>query len=95
MNHENAINIYDALTAAGKMSMPALRVMLVNHLAIGKLMVSDISKELEISAPAVSITLTKLEAQGLIKRSRDKDDRRKVYISLTPKGKSFIQKITE
>ena len=95
MNNENAIRIYDALTAAGKMNTLALRVMLANHLAIGKLMVSDISKELEISSPVASITLTKLEAQGLIKRSRDKDDNRKVYISLTPKGKSFVQKITQ
>lgn len=53
--------------------------------------VSDIAQALEISPPAVSRTLNKLEEKQYLERLMDKGDRRNVYITLTAAGKEALK----
>jgi len=65
--------------------------MLVGALAHhGKMKVSDLSDTLGLSNSTVSGILDRLENQGLVERTRSKDDRRVVYVDVTSKSrKSF------
>lgn len=47
---------------------------------------SEISKALNLSRPNVASTLRVLENDGLIARETDKENRRQVFVVLTPKG---------
>ena len=51
---------------------------------------SDIAEYLEITAPAVSRTLSHLENKGLIERNIHKGDRRNVYVLITDKGRDTV-----
>lgn len=57
-----------------------------------KLRVSDIAKALGIHLSTTSNMLDKIENKKLIKRKRDLNDTRSVYISLTPKGRVLLEK---
>lgn len=54
-------------------------------------MVTDISRQLQLSSGATSISLNQLEEDDLIERLRSKDDRRTVKLTLTTKGKTLIE----
>ena len=46
--------------------------------------ISDLSEKLGLSNSTVSGILDRLEKQGLIERTRSKEDRRVVYVNITP-----------
>ncbi|KNF07609.1 transcriptional regulator, MarR family [Gottschalkia purinilytica] len=48
-----------------------------------KMKVSDLSENLGLSNSTVSGIIDRLEKQGLVERTRSKDDRRVVYVSVT------------
>lgn len=47
---------------------------------------SQISTKMEVSPPALTPTLNQLEKKGLIKRIPSREDRRTVYLKVTPEG---------
>lgn len=49
-----------------------------------------LARETGLSSGAMTNRVDKLEARGLVGRSRDKDDRRGVVVSLTPRGRRKI-----
>ena len=51
--------------------------------------VNDIAKRLLLNTNTITPLLKRMETEGLIKRKKDKDDARKVIISLSRKGKSM------
>lgn len=51
---------------------------------------TEIREYLVITKPAVSQMLTSLEKRKLITRDIDKDNRRNIVISLTPRGKNIV-----
>ena len=53
---------------------------------IGELPVGDIARRVSLSQGTVTSVIHRLEAKGLLQRSRGHHDRRKVGISLTPEG---------
>ncbi len=55
--------------------------------------VSALSSELCISKGSLSLMLSKLQAAGFVQKKAAKggDDGRKVYVSLTPKGKKAVE----
>ena len=55
---------------------------LANH---GEMKVSDLSEKLGLSNSTVSGILDRLENQGLVERTRSKEDRRVVYVNICPK----------
>lgn len=56
---------------------------------------TEISRHMMISKPAVTMAVDKLVDQGLVERVRDAQDRRVVYIQLTPLGKNKLEQEIE
>ncbi len=56
-----------------------------------KMKVSQIGELLSLSNGTVSVILDRLEQRGLIQRTRSAEDKRVVYVSLTPKFKERHQ----
>ena len=54
--------------------------------------VSDIQSTMHITKPAVSQMLKALEKKGYIARETDKNDRRRVEVTLTAEGKEILRK---
>lgn len=57
--------------------------------------VKSIYEELDISKPAICRALDVLEQHKLIKRQRDKDDKRNVYIHRTTKGSVYLSEFSD
>ncbi len=55
--------------------------------------ISTLSAYAGMSMPAVSQILNSLEEKGLIERKMDRNDRRVVYASLTPKGNQLLEDV--
>jgi DNA-binding MarR family transcriptional regulator len=55
--------------------------------------VSDIQSKLYITKPAVSQILNALEKKGYVSREIDKNDRRKIAVTLTPKGQEILKQM--
>lgn len=53
--------------------------------------ISEISRRTNMSMPAVSQMLNSLEGKGLVVRSMTKNDRRAVFVTLTPTGKALLE----
>jgi MarR family transcriptional regulator, organic hydroperoxide resistance regulator len=62
---------------------------LVHH---GEMKVSDLSEKLGLSNSTVSGILDRLEDQGMVERTRSKEDRRVVYIKVTDECRKQSQK---
>lgn len=56
-----------------------------------KICVSDIQTNLYITKPAVSQIFSSLEKKGYISREVDTNDRRKILVTLTPKGHEVVK----
>ncbi|WP_010650195.1 MarR family winged helix-turn-helix transcriptional regulator [Oceanobacillus massiliensis] len=52
---------------------------------------TDIASAFGIGKSAVTAQINRLHAKGLIKRKRDEADRRVIYLSVTDKGKEFVE----
>jgi DNA-binding MarR family transcriptional regulator len=52
--------------------------------------VSELARRMYLHPATVVGVLTRLESHGLIKRTRSKEDRRVVWVNLTPKGKNLV-----
>lgn len=53
----------------------------------------ELSRLTGLKPPTVSVSLQKMEAEGLVTRIDDKDDLRKTIVSLTDKGRDLCQKV--
>jgi DNA-binding MarR family transcriptional regulator len=60
-----------------------------------ELKVKDISEHLHLDSGTLSPLLKRLEAAGLVSRTRGKEDEREVRIALTAAGKAMRQKSSE
>jgi DNA-binding MarR family transcriptional regulator len=52
--------------------------------------VSELARRMYLHPATVVGILTRLEAHGLIKKTRSKEDRRVVWVELTPKGRDLV-----
>ena len=76
----------------GKITLPQFWVLeLLQREKTGKM--SDLAELMGVSRPAATGLVDRLIAQGLVTRRNDATDRRVVWIAITAKGKSIIQKI--
>ncbi len=57
------------------------------------LLPTELATLTKITTQSMSQILKKMDAQGVIKRAPSKDDKRKVYISLTPVGKKMVNEV--
>jgi MarR family transcriptional regulator, organic hydroperoxide resistance regulator len=76
-----------------EMNLTGPQGMLMGTLAHhGEMKVSDLSEKLRLSNSTVSGILDRLENQGLVERTRSKEDRRVVYIKVTDEFRKHSQK---
>jgi DNA-binding MarR family transcriptional regulator len=57
------------------------------------LMPTELAALTRVKTQSMSQILKKMEEQGVIKRTLSKEDKRKVYISLSASGKKMVEKI--
>lgn len=57
----------------------------------GKMTVSEVANELNVSLSAITALTDRLYKTGLIKRDRDEKDRRLVWLTITPQGEKTLQ----
>lgn len=68
-------------------------ILLLNR--AGSQTLSQLSEGLSRARCTVTGLVDRLEAKGLVKRRRSRDDRRQVYVSLTDKGRELAQELKE
>ncbi|TCD48706.1 MarR family transcriptional regulator [Chlorobium sp. N1] len=56
---------------------------------------SQLAAELHLGASTVNGILDRLEARGLVSRSRSQEDQRKVLLSVTPEGQALVDSVPE
>lgn len=78
-------NLSEKLNIMPKSEMAILKIILKSENK--EIRVCEIAKKLNISAPAVSRTLRRLEEKGCIERITNKSDRRNTNVKVTQKGK--------
>ena len=78
--------------ALGDLTLSQFGVLETLH-HLGPLCQGEISAKLLKSTGNVTLVLDNLEKAGLIARTRDTQDRRKVFLSLTPQGEALITRI--
>jgi DNA-binding MarR family transcriptional regulator len=54
-----------------------------------RLSMKELAEFLGVKLPNMTMMIDSLAKDGVVERERDSDDRRKVYVSLTPKGKKI------
>jgi len=54
---------------------------------------SEIARMLDVSPPAISFTLERLEEKGLVRRVFSTSDRRRVELELTEEGADLVRKV--
>lgn len=60
---------------------------ILDHLdAANPLTISELARHLDVTESTISIQLSRLETAGYVRRSRNRDDRRQVRVSLTAAG---------
>lgn len=66
----------------------------IGHLArCSSLLPTELAALTRIKTQSMSQILNKMEEQGIVKKTPSKDDKRKVYVSLTSFGKRMVEKI--
>lgn len=98
---DNLRRIYQAINEYSRkveketeLTGPQLWVLQLLHNA-GTLRVSDLAREMYLSPATVVGILDRLEAKGLISRTRSQEDRRAVDVALTEQGKELAAKAPE
>lgn len=59
----------------------------------GRQPVNAIGRRVDLTSGAITSAVDRLEAQGLVARTADPDDRRTRFVSLTPKGTARIREV--
>ena len=84
-----AVEMYSKkLASSHKITGPQL-VCLLSIMEKEPLTATQIARDVHLSASTVVGVLDRLEEKGLTQRERDKNDRRKVYVTLTDKGREL------
>ena len=91
-----ALNFWHGVTANALRQMPVdlsarqTAVLLNVYLVAGTHSIKSIADELAISKPAVCRAVDALEKAKLVKRIRDRGDKRNVLLQRTAKGSSYL-----
>ncbi len=78
---------------ARKSELTASRLLVLQHLAEnGASLPSVIARSIDLKQATMTVLLKKLDADGLVTRERDTEDRRRVWVALTDVGKAVLEK---
>jgi DNA-binding MarR family transcriptional regulator len=97
----DALNIWRKAIVEGvkddapDLSARQMAVILTVYFTHGPHTVKDLSNSLNIAKPAITRALDRLGHLGFVKRRRDKDDKRNVFIERTVKGSVFLRNFGE
>lgn len=58
-----------------------------------KVLLSTLRQRIKLAPSTVTPIITLLEEKGLIERDIDKEDRRNIYICISPKGEEYTKKV--
>lgn len=78
--------------ASGKITVPQY-TLLSDIISKGSLKMKDIARDLGVSLPAATGIVSRLHGIGLLRRVFDPNDRRIIYIVVTPKGKKIVTQV--
>lgn len=70
------------------------QIILMIELRIRDIDMTEVSSIMGIPTPGGTRTIDHLVKMGLVSRGASKEDRRKIYIALTRKGREFVDLIT-
>jgi DNA-binding MarR family transcriptional regulator len=91
------VRTYQVLMAgfSRKTGMPASRFALMRPLAVAEndVGIMDLARQLGINAAAVTRQVQELERDVIIRRRADSKDKRRSYVSLSPKGRRIFGQI--
>ena len=57
----------------------------------GPLALAELAEKLDVRAPTITKTVTRMEAQGFLSRAVSRDDARSIIIALTPDGRRVLK----
>lgn len=60
---------------------------------LGSMLTGDIGRKQLVSGGNVTVVVDNLERQGLVERRVSADDRRQIFVQLTPKGRRLFRKV--
>lgn len=66
------------------------QVRLLQRLRSEPMLAGDLAKELEVRATSLTRMMERLESGGLVERTLDRDDRRRILVTLTEKGRKVL-----
>lgn len=66
---------------------------LLGMLTVRPYTLGELAKQMAVSAPTMSNTITVLETRGWVTRERDSHDRRIVYVTLSAQGREMLDAI--
>ncbi|MCR4425863.1 MAG: MarR family winged helix-turn-helix transcriptional regulator [Firmicutes bacterium] len=55
----------------------------------------DLARDADVSASGLSVTIDRMVAEGLVRRSEDPRDRRRISLELTEAGRGLLDRINE
>jgi DNA-binding MarR family transcriptional regulator len=70
-------------------------LVLLSFSSTGRLPLSKIGERLMVHPTSVTNAMDRLQAQGLVRRVADQDDRRRTFAELTPQGEDVLARATE
>jgi DNA-binding MarR family transcriptional regulator len=73
------------------LSTPQFRILDMVYHGVDK--PADVAKMLDVSPPAITWILEKLENMGLLERGHTKSDRRRIVLGLTSTGKDVVRRV--
>lgn len=83
--------LQEGLSAAGLTEPQFAALEALFH--IGPMNASDLARKLLRSGPNLTVVLDNLEAAGLVERVRCSEDRRRIFVHLTPTGQQRIAEV--
>lgn len=60
---------------------------------LGPMTIGELCRKQLVSGGNMTVVIDNLEKDGLVERTRTKDDRRVVHVRLTPKGKELFEEV--
>jgi DNA-binding MarR family transcriptional regulator len=90
----SAVVAHSLASVEEKVSVPGLRVLVMVR-SHGPLNMSAVAQALGVNASSASRTCERLVTAGLLDRRDAANDRRRVSLTLTPKGRRFVDGVME
>lgn len=86
LDHKHKGPPHEEMGAAVRGEMAVLRLLSIKARSMTA---GDLSRLVHMSTPRIAAVLKSLEKKGMIVRSADKEDKRRVLVTLTEKGEAF------